>query len=164
VSCANCGEPFSCIGSASGRRLYCSWDPCTLAAHKKRRQAPRPFICEFCGEPAVQTKHHETPQRFCTRGCARLAYNGEQRAKAAEAPAWPSLDVARADLLRTVGRCQQCGWSDLVELLELGFVNLNRRNLRQDNLQLRCPTCAAVHKHRRKARADASAPPAAGDR
>jgi hypothetical protein len=141
--CAGCKNPFSRIGSDRDR-IYCSWE-CAKGHFRKPKEQ---IQCEFCKTTFQRFSHHQT--RFCSVSCSTKFTASARKMKNRAADIWPNRREAKTELLKTVHACEECGWDEVIEILELHHLDRNHRHNHRSNLRLLCPNCHTIEHWRTK--------------
>jgi hypothetical protein len=121
--------------------------------HKVKDGNPRHSKIESCPQCKNDFKVGSR-KRFCSRLCYwksrgssaipyihRWGATTVDRSKFVEV-ASPRLQ--RLYLLESVRQCEDCGWKEIVEILEMHHVDHNRKNGARANLRLLCPRCHEI--------------------
>ena len=82
---------------------------------------------------------------FCSRSCATAANNTVYRSKEKH-PLWKGGNNQYRSLAfsKLPNVCNRCGYSEVVDVLQVHHKDRNRGNGVVDNLEILCPTCHAL--------------------
>lgn len=107
------------------------------------------FVCETCGSNfyrypsrirAAEAKGYKI--RYCSHKC--YDRRGEKNI------GWSGggLDYWRKSLIKAVGKCEYCGYDEVLGILQIHHHDRDRSNNTRENLKLLCPNCHALdHYH-----------------
>lgn len=98
-------------------------------------------ICENCSQTFYVMPSASEKRRFCTRKCflENLRKMGSPK-KGRKS----SINFKREDLIKEIGKCNQCGYDDK-RILVVHHVDGNHRNNKRENLTLLCPNCHTLN-------------------
>lgn len=141
-----CGEPL---------RSKTTWNPVTkqpvrfnVGHSRKSKEYRREIVCPQCSTVFHVRKRSKT--RYCSSRCGALA-SATKREQSR-----PRITMASPDLQRKrvwesrAHQCEDCGYDEHPEVLEVHHLNENRKDGQDANLKLLCPTCHEVRHFLRK--------------
>ena len=134
VSCVMCGKPIYQVPSHP--RKYCS--VACFAASKVIPNEER--SCLKCGVRFTPSGHNRDA-KYCGLACARK-HVAELRRQVEGG--FLNSRLAKSVLTKEIGRCQRCGYSDELGILEIHHIDRNPRHCSRDNLILLCPNCHSI--------------------
>lgn len=151
-NCETCGAKFktrkSYVDRGHGR--FCSLK---CSANRARKEKDHNCVCSFCEKSFYRTPSKiksKSGHVFCSRHCKDSAQKigGIEDIMPSHYGTGTSRyrQTALNNLLESEGRlfCEECGWDDVPEVLEVHHHDRDRNNNSPENLAVLCPTCHRI--------------------
>lgn len=144
IKCDNCGDDFNKKPSriTRSKNNFCSKE---CQGEYKTISSTKETTCGHCGKDIVKFKREieesKSGKVFCNSSCS-ASYNGklfiEDKAKN-----WQGGFYSyRTRALKEYGLvCNNCGFKEVPEVLQVHHIDRNRDNNILSNLEVLCPTC-----------------------
>lgn len=150
TTCLTCEKPFQVQVRElrRGNGKYCSH----RCAGARKREAPAPNLtCAMCQTPFYRkpsAQNGKSGLYFCGRACKDKSQNltdgiPEVRPSHYGDGRWVKYRKIAFDA--HPHRCNNCGWSEYVEVLQVHHKDHDHTNNHPDNLEILCPTHHMVH-------------------
>lgn len=134
--CAICGKEFEHISSRCKKAKYCSR---LCYHHSQIGKGSKEHSCAHCG-----IKFMDSPcknRKYCSKKCTGKGKREEWH---------PKFTTIRKKMLKEnmLEKCEECGYSEVNEILGVHHIDGNRENNCRTNLMVLCPLCHSL-KHRK---------------
>lgn len=153
--CVNCSDVFAALTAEikRGNGKFCSHSCSAIYGniYRKKRLSPN-CVCAQCNKEfyrnASKRKNSKSGLQFCSRKCKDIA----QRIGGIEAIHPDHYNTGalnyRAQALRHYSnKCNRCGYSKCLTIIEVHHKNRDRSNNQLENLELLCRNCHGEEHH-----------------
>lgn len=163
--CLYCGKTFMAKPSylKRGHAKYCSRICSCKSNAKNRIPAPKTEIkCDFCGKSFCTTiksairraSQNKTEYRFCSKACKtsaqKLGTGFENMLPDHYGLGNGAYNYRDTALANKPNICNRCGYSQVVQILEVHHIDRNRENNDLSNLEILCPNCHQIEHYNAK--------------
>lgn len=153
-NCLQCQKPFHTSKQEldRGNGKFCSLSCSSRYAGAQRARNRQPNVtCAYCGKPFYKTPSSMRCSRsglfFCCRQHKDQAQRigGLKQIMPAHYGASGTVRTHRKRVLATRDNsCNRCGWNDYPAILHVHHRDRDKRNNKDENLEILCPTCHEV--------------------
>ena len=136
TNCIICNKRFKTIPSVSSKT--CSKE----CGYKKRRALRVVGECLICKKQISSARYRI--RKYCSNDCRFADIGRIVNESAKQRTTWGDLrnrKKAKQWFIDRYKECQICGYSKVIEILELHHIDRNDRNNHISNLMLLCPNC-----------------------
>jgi hypothetical protein len=145
VECGDCGIEFLKPTRFRNRNNFCSRE-CYLKNSKRRKITKN---CTYCGKEVFRTKSKVENSKsglfFCDRKCKDLAQRIESGIKGIQPSHYgKGSDYRKKAFANFENVCNNCGYDEYKEGLQVHHKDKNRSNNELVNLEILCATCHTV--------------------
>ena len=138
-NCEICGKIFLTVPTSS-KQYSCS----RKCAFERRTKKRIKYNCLICGVDIYALKRKSGGRKYCSTNCKieGLAKLKKERFESIRIfGQWKDSKIQKRWFLENVGKCQNCCYNKIKEILEVHHIDRNRKNNKIDNLILICPNC-----------------------
>lgn len=138
-NCEVCGKEF--MTTPSENKRTCSYK-CNGEVRRKERMK---FCCKICQKEILSLKSRN--RVYCSQDCKIKGLAALRRKRFEDKRIfgrWRNHKELKNYLLDKCKGCQECGWDEEINVLEIHHKDRNRKNNSQDNVFLLCPNCHSI--------------------